>query len=110
MPRSMQILFDETCDMRLRSVGLVCTAICSCIRPAMVDVALIGPRLSMMVRVPQAMHAWIASPSAAPYIAHGYAAVWSALFDAELCTTHALLCSAPSAAAPEIAVLQSGLH
>ncbi|CAK0783054.1 hypothetical protein CVIRNUC_006249 [Coccomyxa viridis] len=57
------------------SVGLICTAICSCICPAMVDVALIGPRLSVTVRVPQAMHAWIASPSAAPYIAHGYAAI-----------------------------------
>lgn len=89
MPHSMHTLFDETCDMRLCSVGLICTAICSCICPAMVDVALIGPRLSVTVRVPQAMHAWIASPSAAPYIAHGYAAVWSALSAPLLLHVHA---------------------
>ncbi|CAK0783052.1 hypothetical protein CVIRNUC_006247 [Coccomyxa viridis] len=63
-------------------VGLVCGVVIMVnwadVTPqlaTMVDVAL-GPNLSTRVWVPQAVHACINSPSAAPFITCGYAAVW----------------------------------
>ena len=89
MPSSVPVCPGETCDVHLCSVGVLSAAICIYVDiglqlAGMVDVVLSGPRLSMMLRVPQIVHAWITSPSAAPFITRGYAAVWSALCDAYL--------------------------
>ena len=85
MPSSAQKCTGESCDVPLCSISLYCSAIYGWLDLPMVDVFLFGPRLSGTVRVPQALHAWIASPSAAPFIMHGYAAVWPSLCDAKSC-------------------------
>ena len=85
MPSSAQKLSlctGDTCDVRLCSVSLYGSAIYVWLDLPMVDVALLGPRLSGTVRVPRALHACIASRSAAPFITYGYAAVWPSLCDA----------------------------
>ena len=82
--------------MRLCSIGFVCGVIIGWANgtphlPTMVDVALIRTNLSTMVQVPQAVHACINSPSAAPFITCGYAAVRPCACDAESsikCLTH----------------------
>ena len=92
MPRCVQKRTGEACGVRLYSVGVLSAIIFSWFQPAMVDVALVGPRLSLKVLVPEALHACIMLPSAAPIIAHGYAAVRPSLSDAE---SHTILhCSA----------------
>ena len=104
MPSSVQNCTGEACGVRLYSVVVLSTIICCCfIQPAEVKVALIGPHLSTKVLVPQALHACITSPSAAPFIGHGYAAVRPSLFDAESDTIPALLCSVPKVAASRVA-------
>ena len=100
MPSSAQKCTGETCGVRLCSVGLVCGVVIMVnwadVTPqlaTMVDVAL-GPNLSTRVWVPRAVHACINSPSAAPFITCGYAAVWPCACNAESsinCPTHFLV-------------------